>query len=134
MVRAIVTVPLLLLVGCATRSEVRSLPSDAGTRATYKADFDLVRLACQDVAADLGFTVQPKETIAMATEVRFLATQGLASGTGGRLLRVRIAREPAGIGVFAVVRSKVDTGDTRWTDGLIEKDFQQRVADRLGEK
>jgi hypothetical protein len=133
-VRTILVALPLLLVACATRSEMRNLPSDAGTKAVYKADFDLVRTACTDSAAELGFTVQPKETVATTAEVRFLATQGLASGTGGRFLRARIVREPVGTVVFVVVRSKVDTADARVTDELLEKEFQQRVAGRLGKK
>jgi hypothetical protein len=125
----------LLLAACATKGEMRNLPSDAGTKDSYSAGWDKIRLAAQDTCAELGFEIKPKETLALETEVRLLASQGLSSGTGGRYLRVRLVKgEGAEVAVYVAIRSKVDSSDARKVDDLMEKDFQKKLAARLSAK
>lgn len=125
----------LLLAACATKGEMRSLPSDAGTKGVYKASFDKVRLAAQDTSAELGFEIKPKETISLDTEVRLLASQGITSGGTGRYLRIRIAKgEGDEVAVYAVIRSKTESNEARMTDDLIEKDYHKKLAARLEKK
>ena len=126
---------LLLAAGCATRSEIRMLPSDTGTKAVYRSSPDRVRLACMDTAGELGFKI--KEQTGAETDHTFIASQGLSSGSSGRYLRVRLARGDGDAGemkVFVVVRSKVESKETAHTDALMEKDIQQRIAKRLEAK
>ena len=128
-------VALLLAAGCATRSEMRMLPSDAGAKAVYRSSPDRVRLACMDTAGELGFKV--KEQTGSDADHTFIASQGLSSGSSGRYLRVRLSRGDGDAGemkVYVVVRSKVESKETAHTDELLEKDFQQRVAKRLEAK
>ena len=125
----------LLLAACATKGEMRSLPSDAGTKGVYKASFEKVRLAAQDTSGELGFEIKPKETVSTDTEVRMLSSQGVTSGGTGRYLRIRVAKgEGDEVAVYAVIRSKAETNEARMTDDLIEKDFQKKLAARLEKK
>ena len=134
MKQLLIAVPLLL-AACATKGEMLSLPSDAGTKAVYKAPFEKVRLAAQDTSGELDFEIKPKETTTTDAEVRFLSSQGISSGTSGRYLRVRVVKgEGDEVTVFAVIRSKTESSEARMTDDLIEKDFHKKVAARLEKK
>ena len=118
-----------LLGACATRSEVRNLPSDAGTKGVYKESYDKVRLAAQDTTAELGFKVK-EQSPAFENEHWYIASQGLSAGGSGRYVRVRIVKGDE-ITVFVAVRNKAESREAMQTDDLIEKDIHKRVAARL---
>lgn len=121
---------LPLFAACATRAEMRSLPSDAGTKAVYKDSFEKVRLAAQDSTGELGFKIKEQYG---ADEHVYIASQGLSTGTSGRYVRVRITKGPE-TAVFVAVRSKAESREAAQTDELIEKDIHKRIAGRLGAK
>ena len=121
-----------LFCACATKSEVRNLPSDAGTKGVYKEPYDKVRLAAQDSTAELGFKVNPKDqSLGSETEYWYIGSQGL--GSGGRYVRVRLMKGAETI-VFVAVRSKAESREAMQTDDLIEKDIHKRIAGRLAAK
>ena len=116
-----------MFCACATKSEVRSLPSDAGTKVMYKEAYDKVRLAAQDSTAELGFKVNPKDQ-SLASEIEYWYI-----GSGGRYVRVRLMKG-AETAVFVAVRSKAESREAMQTDDLIEKDIHKRIAGRLAAK
>jgi hypothetical protein len=120
---------LPLMAACATKSEIRNLPSDAGTKGVYKESYDKVRLAAQDSTAELGFKVNPKDqSLGSETEYWYIGSQGLSSGS--RYVRVRLSKGPETT-VFIAVRSKAESREAMQTDDLIEKDLHKRIASRL---
>ena len=121
-----------LLSACATKSEMRNLPSDAGTKGVYKEPYEKVRLASQDSTAELGFKVNPKDQ-SMASEIEYwyIGSQGVSSGS--RYVRVRLSKGPETT-VFVAVRSKAESREAMQTDDLIEKDIHKRIAGRLAAK
>ena len=121
-----------LLTACATKSEMRNLPSDAGTKGVYKEAYDKVRLAAQDSTAELGFKVNPKDqSLGSETEYWYIGSQGMSSGS--RYVRVRLAKG-AETTVYVAVRSKAESREAMQTDELIEKDIHKRIAGRLAAK
>ena len=121
-----------LLSACATKSEMRNMPSDAGTKGVYKEAYEKVRLAAQDSTAELGFTVNPKDqSLSSDTEYWYIGSQGLTSGN--RRIRVRMSKGPETT-VFVVVRSKAESREAMQTDDMIEKDVHKRIAARLAAK
>src|SRR5687768_6460946 len=123
---------LPLLAACATKSEVRNLPSDAGTKVIYKEAYDKGRLAAQDSTAELGLKVNPKDqSLGSDTEYWYIGSQGV--GSGGRYVRVRLMKGPETT-VFVAVRSKAESREAMQTDELIEKDIHKRIAGRLAAK
>jgi hypothetical protein len=123
---------LPLLCACATKSEVRSLPSDAGVKAVYNEPYDKVRLACQDSTAELGFKVNPKDqSMGSESEYWYIGSQGGLSGS--RYVRVRLVKGPETT-VYVAVRSKAESREAVQTDELIEKDLHKRIAGRLSAK
>lgn len=121
---------LPLFAGCATKAEMRSLPSDAGTKVVYKASFEKVRLAAQDSTGEIGFKIKEQYG---TDDFTFIASQGLSSASSGRYVRVRIVKGD-GISVFVAIRSKSETREAMHTDDLIEKDIHKRIAARLEAK
>lgn len=124
---------LPLLAACVTRSEMRSLPSDAGTKAVYQGAFEKVRLAAQDSTGEIGFTIK-EQSPGSSVEHWYIGSQGLSSGTSGRFVRVRLVKGDDGIAVFVAVRSKSESREAAQTDELIEKDVHKRIAGRLAAK
>ena len=121
-----------MFCACATKSEVRNLPSDAGTKGMYKEAYDKVRLAAQDSTAELGFKVNPKDqSLGSELEYWYIGSQGL--GSGGRYVRVRLMKG-AETAVYVAVRSKAESREAMQTDELIEKDIHKRIAGRLAAK
>jgi hypothetical protein len=111
---------------------MRSLPSDAGSKATFKESFDKVRLAAQDSTSELGFKI--KEQSGAGQEASYIASQGLSAGTSGRYVRVRAVQSGDEVSVFVAVRSKAESREALQTDELIEKDILKRIGGRLGVK
>jgi hypothetical protein len=120
----------LLLAACATRAEMRSLPSDAGTKGVYAATFEKVRLAAQDSTGELGFKIKEQYG---TDDHTYIASQGLSTGTSGRYVRVRVVKGDE-IAVYVAVRSKAESREAMQTDELIEKDVHKRIAARLAAK
>ncbi|NJN40403.1 MAG: hypothetical protein HC807_05580 [Gammaproteobacteria bacterium] len=54
---ALPALALALLAACATKSEMRSLPSDAGVKGVYAQPFDVVKRAALDSSGELGFNL-----------------------------------------------------------------------------
>jgi len=121
-----------ILASCATKSEMRSLPSDAGSKGVFKESMEKVRLAAQDSTGELGFKI--KEQTSSDLEASYIASQGLSSGGGGRYVRVRVARNGGEVLVYVAVRSKAESREAAQTDELIEKDILKRIGNRLGVK
>lgn len=112
---------------------MRSLPSDAGSKAVFKQSLEKVRLAAQDSTGELGFKI--KEQNSSSSEASYIASQGLSTGTSGRYVRVRTAQSENGeVAVYVAVRSKAESREAAQTDELIEKDILKRIAGRLGAK
>lgn len=126
------TLPLLLplFAACATKAEMRSLPSDAGTKAVYKAAFEKVRLAAQDSTGEIGFKIKEQYG---SDDFTFIASQGLSSASSGRYVRVRIVKGDE-VTVYVAIRSKAESREAAQTDDLIEKDIQKKIAARLEAK
>ena len=121
-----------LFCACATKIEVRNLPSDAGTKAVYKEGYDKVRLAAQDSTAELGFKVNPKDqSLGSELEYWYIGSQGV--GSGNRYVRVRLMKGSETI-VYVAIRSKTESREAMQTDDLIEKDIHKRIAGRLAAK
>ena len=121
-----------LLGACATKSEIRNLPSDAGTKGVYKEPYEKVRLAAQDSTAELGFQVNPKDqSLASEIEYWYIGSQGISAGN--RRVRVRLVKGPETT-VFVAVRSKAESREAVQTDDIIEKDIHKRIAGRLAAK
>ncbi len=120
--------------GCATRSEIRSLPMDAGVARTYEKPFDRVRLACRDALGELAFNIKEGEKdtgFIDENHYRIIATQGLAAGTMGRIARVMIENQKSQCAVWVVVRSKVESREAEPADQAIAEDLHKRIAARL---
>src|SRR5262245_46631780 len=82
-----------LLPACATRSELRNMPSDAGVLKTYTAPFDKAKIACRDSLSELGFKIKDgeKDSGPVTDKVhRLIASQGISTGTVGRFARIMI--------------------------------------------
>ncbi len=121
-----------VLCSCATKSELRNLPSDAGTKGVYKEAYEKVRLAAQDSTAELGFQVNPKDqSLASEIEYWYIGSQGISAGN--RRVRVRLLKGPETT-VFVAVRSKAESRESMMTDDIIEKDVHKRIAARLAAK
>lgn len=132
MKRTVLVLLPLCLAACATKSEMRTLPSDAGTKAVYKESYEKVRLAAQDSTAELGFKVNPKDqSLASESEYWYIGSQGI--GSGNRYVRVRLVKG-AETTVFVALRSKAESREATQTDELIEKDIHKRIAARLAAK
>ena len=127
--RILIHLPLLL-AACVTRSQMRSLPSDAGVEGVHKADFEKVRQAGRDALGELEFGIKEDHELDDSTW-HLLATQGLGSGTMGRLVRVRIEKSEEEVSVRVAIRSKTDTDAAAVADLAIEKDLLDRIAKRL---
>lgn len=121
---------VVVLPGCATKSEVRNMPSDSGLAATYTATTEKARLAAKDSITELRYTL--KDDVAHAEGWwRILATQGLSSGGAGRIVRVMIEDKKGTVVVRVVVQSRTDTVEARGADAAIAEDVQKRIAVRL---
>ena len=123
----VATLPLLL-GACQTRAAIRNAPSDAGIAASYAGDFDRVKQASRDAVAEASFTV--REDGAWDKAWRIVATQGLSSGTVGRMVRV-VLQPGMPVGVHVLVRSKVDTREAEVADDALAQDIHKRIAARL---
>ena len=126
MVRILIALPLLLSA-CVTRSQMRSLPSDAGIQAIHEADFEKVRKASRDALGELEFGIKDDHDLDESTW-QILATQGLGSGTMGRLVRIRIEKGEEEMSVRVVVRSKADTSAAAAADEAIERDLMVKIT------
>ena len=124
---------LPLLVACATKSEIKMLPQDAGVKAVYKETYEKVRRAAQDTAAEFGFKTK-EEGMKDEHTWHFLASQGMSSGTSGRYLRVVIPTGEAERGVYVVVRSKAESVENQRMDDLLAQDIHKKIAGRLSTK
>lgn len=125
---------VLALSGCATRSEIRSLPMDAGVARTYAKPFDRVRMACRDALGELAFNIKEGEKDTGwidESHYRIIATQGLAAGTMGRIARIMIENQKSQCSVWIVVRSKVESREAEPADQAIAEDLHKRIAARL---
>jgi hypothetical protein len=132
--RAAVGLLALAAAACATRSEIRSLPMDAGVARTYDKPFDRVRLACRDALGELAFNIKEGEQdtgFIDETHYRIIATQGLAAGTMGRIARIMIENQKSQCAVWVVVRSKVESREAEPADQAIAEDLHKRIAARL---
>lgn len=124
----------LTTAGCATRSEIRSLPMDAGVARTYPKPFDRVRMACRDALGELAFSIKEGEKdtgFIDESHYRIIATQGLAAGTMGRIARIMIENQKSQCSVWIVVRSKVESREAEPADQAIAEDLHKRIAARL---
>jgi FAD/FMN-containing dehydrogenase len=122
----------LIAAGCQTRNKVRQAPSDAGVAATYAAPLGRVHTASRDAIAEMGFTVREDEGTD-ATGWRILASQGLSSGTLGRITRVVLEQQSATATVVRVlVESKLDTQEAAAADNAMANELQRKIAGRLG--
>jgi hypothetical protein len=122
--------PLVLQTGCATRSKVKNQPSDAGVAATYQAPFAKVKVAARDALAELDFAVR-EEGILDDHDWRIVASQGITSGTLGRIVRVILEDAGGRVVVRVLVESKLDTDSTSAADGAIADSVHKRIAARL---
>ncbi len=119
-----------VLSGCATKNEVRNMPSDAGVAQTYAVSMDKAKLACKDALAELGYSI--KDDVAHAAGWwRLLGSQGLSSGGTGRIIRIMIEDKRDAVVVRVVVQSRVDTAEARAADAAIAEDVHKRAAARI---
>jgi len=126
----IVMCAVALLSGCATKSEVRNMPSDAGLANSYAVSMDKAKLACKDTLGELGYSV--KDDVAHAAGWwRILGSQGLSSGGTGRIIRFMIEDKRDSVVVRVVVQSRVDTAEARAADAAIAEDVHKRAAARM---
>ena len=127
--RILIALPLLL-AACVTRSRMRSLPSDAGLQGIHKAEFEKVRQASRDALGELEFGIKEDHDLDESTW-HILATQGLGSGTMGRLVRIRIEKGEEEVSVRVAIRSKTDTSAASATDQAIARDILEKITKRL---
>ncbi len=120
---------LFALAGCTTRSEVRNLPSDAGSLVVYKAPFEKTRTAARDALAEAGFSV--KDDMADGAKWRLLASQGLGAGTVGRIARVMLENRRNETAVWVLVRGKVESKEAGTTDDALASEIHRKLAARL---
>lgn len=119
-----------VLSGCATKNEVRNMPSDAGLAHTYVVTMDKAKLSCKDALAELGYSI--KDDVAHAAGWwRILGTQGLSSGGSGRIIRIMLEEKRDSVVVRVVVQSRVDTAEARATDAAIAEDVHKRASARM---
>ena len=129
MKRLLIALPFLLSA-CVTRSQMRSLPSDAGLQAVHKAKFEKVRQASRDALGEMAFGIKDDHDLDESTW-QILATQGLSGGTVGRLVRVRIEKREEDVSVRVAVRSKTETSGATAADEAIAKDLLEKIDKRL---
>jgi hypothetical protein len=133
--RLVLLASAALLPACATRSELRSMPSDAGIAKTYTATFDKAKLACRDALGELGFRIKEgeKDTGPVTETVyRVIGSQGISSGTVGRYARILIEDAQGTCVVRVLVQSKAESRENAQIDPLIAEDLHKRIAARLG--
>jgi len=121
----------LALAACATRSELRSLPSDAGIARSYTGSFDKVKLACRDALGQLKLSIKEgeKDTGPLTeTTYRIIASQGISTGTVGRYARILIEDQKGTCVVRILVRSKAESQTNDQLDPIIAEDLHKRIA------
>lgn len=128
--RLVILATLTVLAACQTRTDLKSAPSDDGVAATYAADFDTARRAARDALGEASFGI--REDKEWDGGWRIIASQGLTSGTFGRIARVLVQRGSETETVVRVlVRSKLDTRDAVSADQALSEDLQKKIAARL---
>jgi hypothetical protein len=130
--RRALAVPLLALAACATRSDVDSLPSDAGIPKTYAFPFEKVLPACENSLAELGFKKVEKYTRSIAAQrFRLLSSQGVTGESSGRFARIDIENQNTQCTVWVVLLSKVKSREAEAVENAIAEDLHKRIAARL---
>jgi hypothetical protein len=129
--RTLVTaLAVLAAVGCTTRKQIASRPSDAGTKGVYAKPFDKVKRASLDALGELGFTVKEE---GWADEYRYqiIGTQGMTTHGPGRLARVMIEKGDQERTVYTLTQSRAALEDHTTVDEAIGRDLQRKIASRL---
>jgi hypothetical protein len=117
---------------CATKSQMRSAPSDAGIKQTYEFPIDKVRMAVHDAVGESGFSIKEKESHSLGENVfEINASQGLAAGSTGRRARIRIEDQKTQCVVYVLVRSKMETQEAAPGDNALAEDIHKNLAKRL---
>ncbi len=122
------------LVGCVTKREMRELPSDIGSTATYDAPFEKVKRSCEDTMATDAWkrSESDKDTRFVEPKVyQIIGTQNLSSGTAGWRVRIRIEDKGSQCTVRVAVRSKIESRENENTENLLAEDLQKKIAARL---
>jgi hypothetical protein len=126
---ALLSLALFALGGCVTRKAISSRPSDAGVKAVFAEDFDKVKRAAFDAMGDLAFEVK-EEGWADTYLYRIVGSQGLSSGTAGRLVRIMIEKGEKERTAWILVETKLASSSSP-IDETIARDLQKRLAARL---
>ncbi len=121
---------LLLPAGCVTKKQIAGRPSDAGIKVVYPQDFAKVKRAALDALGELAFEVKEDK---WADEYRYqiIASQGLTTGTPGRLVRILIEKGEKERTTYILVESRAGSQDSATIDDAIARDLHRKMDVRL---
>lgn len=126
----VLALALLLPAGCVTKKQIAGRPSDAGIKVVYPQDFAKVKRAALDALGELAFDLKEDK---WADEYRYqiIASQGLTTGTAGRLVRILIEKGEKERTTYILVESRAGNQDASPVDDAIARDLHRKMDIRL---